>query len=36
MPIAQCVLALLDGQMQPAEAVARLMQREAAAEHTLG
>jgi glycerol-3-phosphate dehydrogenase (NAD(P)+) len=36
MPIAQCVLALLDGQMLPGQAVARLMDREAASEHTLG
>jgi glycerol-3-phosphate dehydrogenase (NAD(P)+) len=36
MPIAQCVLALLDGHMLPAQAVARLMEREAATEHMLG
>jgi glycerol-3-phosphate dehydrogenase (NAD(P)+) len=32
MPIAQAVVALLDGQLQPAEAVARLMGREPTAE----
>jgi glycerol-3-phosphate dehydrogenase (NAD(P)+) len=34
MPIAQCVVALLDGKLQPAQAVALLMGREAVAENT--
>jgi glycerol-3-phosphate dehydrogenase (NAD(P)+) len=34
MPIAQCVVALLDGKLIPAQAVALLMGREAAAENT--
>jgi glycerol-3-phosphate dehydrogenase (NAD(P)+) len=33
MPIAQCVVALLDGKLQPAQAVALLMGREAVAEN---
>jgi glycerol-3-phosphate dehydrogenase (NAD(P)+) len=33
MPIAQCVVELLDGQMRPAEAVARLMGRDPTREH---
>jgi len=32
MPIAQSVVALLDGKLQPAEAVAALMDREPTAE----
>ncbi len=35
MPIAQCVVALLDGQIAPAQAVALLMGREAATESSL-
>lgn len=35
MPITRCVVGLLDGLLQPAEAVARLMEREPVAESTV-